>query len=339
MSLTTALNHSVVLYVDDEPRNLFLFKAAFRRYYTIITADNGDEALEILKSQKVQLLISDQRMPGMTGVELLEMARNISPSTTRMIMTAYSDVNVTIDAINKGKIFHFIPKPWDINELKNIIDNALEIYWLKEENLLLQKERNRLALKAENQEKENIIAQFKILKNQINPHFLFNCLNTLYSMMRDHYPGKEFIAKLSKVYRYVLTFKEKTSVELQDEIDFINDYIYLQKMRYGESLNFDIRIEEQYLDCNIPPLAIQLLIENAIKHNVVSQTRPLNIELFVEGEEYLVVRNNFQKRSDFIHSTGVGQKNIAERYSYISTKLPVFQQQNAHYVAKIPLLT
>ena len=144
---------------------------------------------------------------------------------------------------------------------------------------------------------------------------------------------------MSKVYRYVLTFKEKTSVELQDEIAFINDYIYLQKMRYGESLNFDIRINDEYLDCNIPPLAIQLLIENAIKHNVVSQTRPLNIELFVEDEEYLVVRNNFQKRSDLIHSTGVGQKNIAERYSYISTKLPVFQQQNAHYVAKIPLLT
>lgn len=321
MSLSLPFSDANILYVDDEPRNLFLFKAAFRRYYNIITAENGLKALQILEAQTIQLIITDQRMPGMTGIELLEKALQISSSSIRMIMTAYSDVSVTIDAINKGKVFHFIAKPWDINELKNIIDQALEVYQLKEKNLVLVKEKNRLLLRTESQEKENLQAQFKILKNQINPHFLFNCLNTLYSMLRDHYPGKEFIARLSRVYRYVLTFKENNSVELQEELNFIDDYIYLQKMRYGESLDFEINIEQHYLDYYVPPMALQLLIENAIKHNVVSQARPLKIELFIDDEDYLVVRNNFQKRSDLVQSTGVGQKNITDRYRFICKKL------------------
>jgi phosphoserine phosphatase RsbU/P len=123
-----------ILYVDDEVDNLIIFKAAFRRYYDVHTASSAREGMDILKTHDIQVLITDQRMPEITGVEFLENVISDYPETVRMILTGFSDVEAIIQAINKGRVYQYITKPWDTDELKITIDNALESYRLKNEN-------------------------------------------------------------------------------------------------------------------------------------------------------------------------------------------------------------
>jgi len=139
-----------ILYVDDEQQNLISFKAAFRREYNVLTAKSGQEAIELLQVNDVQLIISDQRMPEMTGVEFLEKVLPEFPDAIRMILTGFSDVEAIIDAINKGKVFRYITKPWDENELRMTIENARTLYGLQVKNKQLV---NELQLKVQEQEK------------------------------------------------------------------------------------------------------------------------------------------------------------------------------------------
>lgn len=333
-----------LLYVDDEQQNLIAFSASFRRHYTIFTALSGKEAIEIMHAKQkegkpIQLLICDQRMPEMTGVTLLEKLLPDFPDTIRMVMTAYSDIESTINAINKGKIYQFITKPWNADELKIIIDNALEYYQLKTENKALQEERVQLLLKAERQAKENLISRFETLKNQVNPHFLFNSLNALSSLVhRNPDTAKDFIHKLSNVYRYIIEQKDNDVVELCEELTFMRAYFFLHKIRFSDNLNLVERLHGLSTQFLIPPLALQLLVENAIKHNIISSEHPLLIEVYAEPEGYLVIRNNFQKRKDGLVSTGIGLKNLCDRYSYLTDKEPAFYHDDQHYYAKVPLL-
>ncbi|MBT28254.1 MAG: adenylate/guanylate cyclase domain-containing response regulator [Thalassobius sp.] len=139
-----------ILYVDDEQQNLISFKAAFRREYKVLTALSGQEAIEILKENDVQLIISDQRMPEMTGVEFLENILPVYPDAIRMILTGFSDVEAIIDAINKGKVFRYITKPWDENELRMTIENAKTLFHLQVKNKSLV---DQLQIKVQEQEK------------------------------------------------------------------------------------------------------------------------------------------------------------------------------------------
>lgn len=132
-----------ILFVDDEEQNLFAFKAAFRREYNIYTANNGPEAIEYLRSNNIQLVITDQRMPEMTGVELLDTIRKEFPKPIRMILTGYSDVEAVINAINAGGVYRYITKPWDKDEIRMNIENARELYELAERNQLLLKDLQR----------------------------------------------------------------------------------------------------------------------------------------------------------------------------------------------------
>lgn len=117
-----------VLYVDDEENNLFSFKATFRIKYNVHTAINGDAALEIVKKKPIDIIITDQRMPEMTGVEFLEKVIDINAEPIRILLTGYSDMSAVIDAVNKGKIFHYLTKPWDEKELDDTIQRAYQIY-------------------------------------------------------------------------------------------------------------------------------------------------------------------------------------------------------------------
>lgn len=117
-----------ILYVDDEENNLVSFKANFRMKYNIITAISGSEAIEILKKTPVEIIITDQRMPEMTGVEFLEKVIEINPEPMRILLTGYTDMTAVIDAVNKGKIFHYLTKPWNADELNDTIKKAYEIY-------------------------------------------------------------------------------------------------------------------------------------------------------------------------------------------------------------------
>jgi response regulator RpfG family c-di-GMP phosphodiesterase len=117
-----------ILYVDDEENNLFSFKATFRIKYNVLTAISGGEALDILKSKEVHIIITDQRMPGMTGVEFLERILEIYPDPIRILLTGYADMTAVVDAVNKGKIFHYLAKPWNEEELDLTIDRAYQKY-------------------------------------------------------------------------------------------------------------------------------------------------------------------------------------------------------------------
>lgn len=117
-----------VLYVDDEENNLISFKATFRLKYTVYTALNGEQALQFVKEKPIDVIITDQRMPQMTGVELLEEIIKINPEPMRILLTGYADMSAVVDAVNKGKIFHYLSKPWSEEELTDTIQRAYEIY-------------------------------------------------------------------------------------------------------------------------------------------------------------------------------------------------------------------
>jgi response regulator RpfG family c-di-GMP phosphodiesterase len=126
--------HIHILYVDDEIHNLNAFKASFRRLYTVFTASSGEEAEEVLSKQEIHIIISDQRMPKMTGIEFFESILDKYPEPIRMLLTGYADINAVIDAINKGQVYKYFSKPWNDDELKQNIDKAYEVYSLRKEN-------------------------------------------------------------------------------------------------------------------------------------------------------------------------------------------------------------
>lgn len=143
-----------VLYIDDEIHNLTAFKATFRRDFKIYTASSGFEGINILENNDINVIITDQRMPQMTGVEFLEYIIPIYPEVMRILLTGYSDISAVIDAINKGKIFYYHQKPWDENELKITIENAFQLFSLKKENRELTKK-----LKIANEQLEFMLRQ------------------------------------------------------------------------------------------------------------------------------------------------------------------------------------
>ncbi len=122
----------VILYVDDEEHNLFSFKATFRVKYQVYTAISGDEAMEILKKEPVNIIVTDQRMPSMTGVEFLEEVLKVYPDPMRILLTGYADMGAVVDAVNRGKIFHYLAKPWNEEELDKTIQDAFSLYTEKQ---------------------------------------------------------------------------------------------------------------------------------------------------------------------------------------------------------------
>lgn len=143
-----------VLYLDDEENNLFSFKATFRFKYNVFTALTGAEALDIIRKNDIQIIITDQRMPEMTGVEFLEKVIEIKPDPMRILLTGYTDMGAVVDAINKGKIFHYLNKPWSEEELTETISRAFEIYQNKK-NIIDQKSK----LEISNEQLEFLLRQ------------------------------------------------------------------------------------------------------------------------------------------------------------------------------------
>jgi sensor histidine kinase YesM len=188
-------------------------------------------------------------------------------------------------------------------------------------------------------QKTNLQSQFEVLKQQVNPHFLFNSLNVLASLIKvDPDLAESFTEKLSMVYRYVLENKEKDMVSLSTEIDFINSYIFLLNIRFKGKIFVKINMEEIKPDMMILPMALQILIENAIKHNTFSKTEPLRIGISVDRDNFLVVTNNLRLRESYVQSTGIGLTNIQNRYKLITDKEPVFEKTDNRFIARIPLI-
>jgi len=195
------------------------------------------------------------------------------------------------------------------------------------------------SLDAERLKKEQMEAKYETLKNQVNPHFLFNSLNALTNLVyEDQDQAAKFIRELSKVYRYVLDTRAQEVVSLKTEMEFVNSYLFLQKIRFDEKLQLDIKIEgfEQKM---LPPMAVQMLLENAIKHNVIAEEEPLTIHIEIENREKLVIRNNLQKKNiPLEESSGMGLSNIKSRYEFLSPIPVEVIDGPSEFIVKLPLL-
>jgi len=188
-------------------------------------------------------------------------------------------------------------------------------------------------------EREKIQFQFETLKSQINPHFLFNSFNTLISIIEEEPKlAAEYVEKLSDFFRNILQLREKDVIPLREEIVLLMDYSFLQEKRFGQNFNLIVHIPDQWLETQIPPLTIQLLAENAIKHNVISKNRPLTFRMFIE-DDYIIVQNNINLKRKPEVSTNYGLENIIKRYQLI-TKIPVtILNDESYFTIKLPIIT
>ena len=144
--------------------------------------------------------------------------------------------------------------------------------------------------------------------------------------------------KLSKVYRYILEIRDKELIPLEDELTFLDSFIFLVRERFGDNLRVEIEVPQVFHQARILPLSLQILFENAIKHNVISEQHPLTIELFVDEEQRLVVRNNLQRKNQVLDSTRVGLDNIRSRYAFFTDDKVVISEDEANFTVRLPLL-
>ncbi len=196
-----------------------------------------------------------------------------------------------------------------------VVNLVFETLW--EVLYILEKYRENLTeqelLKQMNTEQE-----FENLKSQVNPHFLFNCFNTLSSLISEDKDRAEvFLDELSKVYRYLLSSNTDGVATLQSEIKFIESYVALLKTRHGDALQVQMEIDTEYYSSLLPSLSLQLLVENAVKHNIVSKQQPLMIEIFTTPAQQLIVNNNLQRKDMKERSTRIGLQNIRSKYQLL----------------------
>lgn len=202
---------------------------------------------------------------------------------------------------------------------------------------LVETERkNEVLLENEHLKHENLLVQLTSLKNQLNPHFLFNSLNTLsWLINEDKEKSQQYLQKLSQVLRYSLSMQEQSLVPLKEELALVESYIFLLQIRFGDNLKVRIQIDDKQYQ--IPPLSLQLLIENAIKHNVVSTASPLSI--WIEQQEHnttLMVRNTLHRKANS-EGTGIGLVNLNERFKILANREIVIQKDES-FIVIIPLI-
>ena len=192
--------------------------------------------------------------------------------------------------------------------------------------------------KAQMLEKEKTQVMYENLKQHLNPHFLFNSLTSLSSLIRiDQQGAGNFLDRMSKVYRYILKNRDNETVPLSEELKFVDLYIQLQKTRFENGLQVNVNIDEKYHHRKIAPVTLQNLVENAIKHNVADPESPLIIDLFIEND-YLVVRNNLQRKKFVETSNKQGLGNMESLYRYLSGKPMIIAEDENYFTVKIPLI-
>ncbi|HMP30375.1 MAG TPA: histidine kinase, partial [Saprospiraceae bacterium] len=197
---------------------------------------------------------------------------------------------------------------------------------------------NTLKSKTQLLEKEKTIVMYENLKQHLNPHFLFNSLTSLSSLIRiDPKLAVDFLDKISKIYRYILINKDIETVSLKSELDFVEMYIQLQKTRFEDGLIINKEISESFLHRKIVPVTLQNLIENAIKHNTLSSEEPLIIDMYIE-DDYIIVSNNLQRKKYVETSNKQGQSSMLSLYKFLSPRPMIIEISQDKYIVKIPLI-
>ncbi len=194
-------------------------------------------------------------------------------------------------------------------------------------------------LEAEQLKQENLIAQNQALRQQIDPHFLFNSITTLTTLIEENKDlAVEFVHRLARVYRHVLKSKEHDLVDLKTEIEFVRDYAFAFEMRFGAQFRLTIGIPDRVLTSLIPPLTLQILVENAVKHNVISGEQPLLIHIGLEGDSRVVVRNSLRRKQSTSSPTHIGLNNIMARYKLLSHGIVEVIEEKDEFIVKLPLV-
>lgn len=221
-------------------------------------------------------------------------------------------------------------------EVRGILINLVFYMFL---HLLQQNYENQAVnMELERIKNDNLGAQYELLKQQVNPHFLFNSLNTLKAMVETgDEEASDFIIKLSNFYRFTLESRKLDLIHVHDEMEILNAYLFLQKARFDAGFTFTNQLDPQVLKTLIPPFTLQLLIENCIKHNVVSLQKPLHIRIYNE-EEKIIVENQLQPKTGENNSLGVGLKNIDLRYSHLLDKHIDIVKDDKRFQIKLPLI-
>ena len=213
-----------------------------------------------------------------------------------------------------------------------IFETLWEVIYILEKYKESLSEREQVEKMAIDQELEN-------LKGQVNPHFLFNCFNTLSSLIaEDKKQAEVFLNELSKVYRYLLSSNESSMTTLDKELKFINNYYQLLRTRHGEALQLHFEVDKKYYPYLVPSLSLQLLVENAVKHNVLSKKYPLIIEIFTTSGKQLVVNNNLQRRQQRTKSAGIGLTNIKAKYKLMNEDGFQVLEGDKNFMAVLPLI-
>lgn len=245
-------------------------------------------------------------------------------------------LNQNFDAAYEAAFSFTIAKPfwqqWWFVVLCSITGGAALYFIVKQREKSIQKY-NRL-------QREKIQSQLETLRNQINPHFLFNSFNTLVSEIEEHPDNAvKYVEHLSDFYRNIVVHREKDLITLEEEINILHDYCFIQQKRYGNALQININVsKKQQQQYCIVPLALQLLFENAIKHNAISVYHPLQIDLSISREEQLVIRNNISKKINPEKGSSMGLQNIQKRYQLLIRKTVIVENDNIFFTVKIPLI-
>lgn len=203
-----------------------------------------------------------------------------------------------------------------------------------------QREHLEAELAVQQMRQEMSEVQMRALQSQLNPHFLFNSLNALSALITEA-PGKaeQFVDEMASVYRYLLQTNEHELTTLKRELNFVRSYYNLLETRYGQGVSLSVRIDDRFLNFQLPPLTLQLLLENAVKHNVVSANRPLGIQIATNQSGWLIVSNNLQRKpADRVKSTKKGLLNILTKYQMLGQPLPTVEEDGGLFTVKLPLI-
>lgn len=248
------------------------------------------------------------------------MASFFSENVIKPFLNYPTTMDTLFKELAQGSIFG-----WLIIAARIIRENSLQNQQLEQDKSLVQK--------------ELLLSQYQNLKNQINPHFLFNSFSVLQSLI-DIDPNRAtiFLTKLSSMYRYILEKREESMSSVEREIEMLEVYMYLLKTRHESSLDLSVSIDAKYHQCFLPTMSLQMLVENAVKHNLFSKNEPLRITVFVENE-YLVVRNAVKRKGARAHSTKIGLENIRSQYELQSDRNVIIVEDENYFTVKIPVLT
>lgn len=196
----------------------------------------------------------------------------------------------------------------------------------------------KIAIEKNKLEKITAEQTLNTLKNQVNPHFLFNSLNTLVTIIpEDKDQAVKFVHELSKTYRTILEVRDEKLITIEKELEALDSYIYLLKTRFQGKIHIDNLIHDKHLSQFVLPVSLQILIENAVKHNIVSKSKPLYISIYTE-DDFIVVKNNLQKKNQEFATTKVGLTNIRDRYEFMTNKKVIVQETENDFIVKLPII-